>query len=226
MTQNPNITTNRYKIIQHNVLNWQARKNELSNIYLKEDPDIIMINSHCQKNNEIIKLFGYNVYQRNVLNEDHAGVAIAIKKYIKHRLIDDFNEEFLALELNSNRGPFVIGTAYMPPRRQQFPYPDIMKIMRRNVPAYLIADLNAKHRNLGQNSNNFMGTELVNLIHQDMITHLGPDFDTFIRTTGRGRPDIVIGNKNAFLNYALQEGPLSTSDHIYREIPPLHECRS
>ena len=102
----------------------------------------------------------------------------------------------------------------MPPRRQQFPYPDIMKIMRRNIPAYLIADLNAKHRNLGQNSNNFMGTELVNLIHQDMITHLGPDFDTFIRTTGRGRPDIVIGNKNAFLNYALQEGPLSTSDHI------------
>ena len=205
---------NRFKIIQHNVLNWQTRKNELSNIYLKEDPDIIRINSHCVKNNENIKIFGYNVYQKNSLNEDHAGVAIAIKRNIRHELIDDFDEDFLALKLNTNRGPFVIGTAYMPPRRQQFPYPDIMKIIRRNTPAYLIADLNAKHRTLGQSTNNFMGTELVSLIHQDMITHLAPEFGTFISARGKGRPDIIIGNKNAHLNYAIQEGPLTTSDHI------------
>ena len=78
------MATHRYKIIQHNVLNWRTRKNELSNIYFKEDPDIILINSHCLTNYETIKLFGYNVYQRNAQNEDTAGIAIAIKRNIRH----------------------------------------------------------------------------------------------------------------------------------------------
>ena len=124
---------NQFKIIQHNVLNWQRKKNELYNTYIREDPDIILINGHCSKNHEIIKMFGFNVYQRNYQDEDHAGVAIAIKRTIKHKIMDDFNEDFLALELQSNRGTFIIGTAYMPPRRPYFPYPDMMKILRRNI---------------------------------------------------------------------------------------------
>ena len=32
---------NKFKIIQHNVLNWQRKKNELYNTYLREDPDIV-----------------------------------------------------------------------------------------------------------------------------------------------------------------------------------------
>jgi len=78
------MTINRYKIIQHNVLNWRTRKHELSNMYLTEDPDAILINAHCLQNDETIKLFGYNVYQRNILNEGDAGVAIAVKRNIKH----------------------------------------------------------------------------------------------------------------------------------------------
>ena len=58
-----------------------------------------------------------------------------------------------------------------------------------------------------------MGAELANLIQRNMITHLGPDFDTFIGGRGTGRPDIILGNKNAHFNYAVQQGPLTTSDH-------------
>jgi len=89
-----------------------------------------------------------------------------------------------------------------------------MKIMRRNIPAYIIADLNARHRSLGQNNNNLMGNEVINLIHRDIITHLGPDFDTFVSARGKGRPDIILGNRNIHMNYAIQEGPLTTSDRI------------
>nr|XP_027237905.1 uncharacterized protein LOC113829027 [Penaeus vannamei] len=166
-----------------------------------------------QYNDETIKLFGYNVYQRNILNEGDAGVAIGVKRNIKHRVIDDFTD-FLAVELYTDRGSFVLGTAYMPLRRSQFPYPDIMKIMRRNTPAYIIADLNARHRSLGQSNNNLMGSELINLIHRNIITQLGPDFNTFVSARGKGRPDIIIGNRNIHMNYAIQEGPLTTSDHI------------
>nr|XP_027208264.1 uncharacterized protein LOC113801976 [Penaeus vannamei] len=102
----------------------------------------------------------------------------------------------------------------MPPRRPQFPYPDIMKITRRNIPAYIIADLNARQRSLGQSNNNLMGSELINLIHRNTITHLGPDFDTFVSARGKGRPDIILGNRNIHMNYAIQEGPPTTSDHI------------
>jgi len=163
-------------------------------------------NQCCLQNNELIKIFGYYVYQRNTLNEGDAGVAMCIKRKIKHRIIDDFNEDFLAVELQTNPGKFIIGTGYMPPRRPQFPYPDIMQIMRTNIPAYIIADLNARHRTLGQNSNNLMGDELLKLINQNMITHIGPDFDTFVSTRGKGRPDIL-GNKNIHMNHAIQQGP-------------------
>ena len=67
---------------------------------------------------------------------------------------------------------------------------------------------------MGQNGINLKGRELVHLIHQNTVTHLGPDFDTFVSARGKGRPDIIIGNKNAHLNFAIQQGPLTTSDHI------------
>ena len=47
-----------------------------------------------------------------------------------------------------------------------------------------------------------------------MITHIGPEFDTFISARGKGRPDIIIGNRNAHHNFIIQQGPLTTSDHI------------
>jgi len=86
--------------------------------------------------------------------------------------------------------------------------------MRTNIPAYINADLKARHRTLGQNSNNLMGDELLKLINQNMITHTGPDFDTFVSTRGKGRPDISLGNKNIHMNHSIQQGSLTTSDHL------------
>ena len=72
------------KIIQQNVIKWtSSRKNELSNYYTKEDDDIILINATGLRDNERIKIHQYNVYQRNISGEAHAGIAIAIKKNIQ-----------------------------------------------------------------------------------------------------------------------------------------------
>ena len=79
MNMNRGITT--IKIIQHNVLKWTfARRNELTNLYLKTDPEIILLNATGIRDDDRIKIFNYNVYQRNRYGEDHAGVAVAIKK--------------------------------------------------------------------------------------------------------------------------------------------------
>ena len=43
---------------------------------------------------------------------------------------------------------------------------------------------------------------------------MGPDFNTRVGVAGISRPDIILRNRNGFLNYAVQEGDLTTSDHI------------
>ena len=106
------------KIIQHNVIKWTLdRRNELFNYYTKEDPDIILLNSTGIPDNQNIKIFTYKVYQRNFQNEEHAGVAIAIKYNVKHKILDNFQEDFIGIEIDTNRGPIIVTTTYLPPRR-------------------------------------------------------------------------------------------------------------
>lgn len=45
-----------------------AEKKELTNLYSKYDPDIILINSHCRKSPDI-KIYMYTVYQSNTMME-------------------------------------------------------------------------------------------------------------------------------------------------------------
>ena len=50
--------TMRLNIIHHNVRNWGHYKHDLSNHYLKHNPDIISINSHglSSNNNQFLKI--------------------------------------------------------------------------------------------------------------------------------------------------------------------------
>ena len=210
---NRGITT--IKIIQHNVLKWTfARRNELTNLYLKTDPEIILLNATGIRDNDRIKIFNYNVYQRNRYGEDHAGVAVAIKKNIQHTIIDDLEEDVLAIKVETFKGPAIIATAYHPPRRETFPTEDLLRLMRRRIPVYLLADLNARHWFIGHTRNNEAGTIINNLITRNIAAHVGPDFNTRVNQSGISRPDIVLKNRAAFLNYAIEEGELTTSDHI------------
>ena len=203
------------KIIQHNVLKWTfARRNELSNLYMTTDPDIILLNSTGLRDNNRIKIFNYNVYQRNRLGEDNAGVAVAVRKNIKHSIIDDLEEDALAVRVETIKGPVLIGTAYHPPRREEFPIANLLRLLRNNIPAYILADFNARHRFIGHSTNNAAGTIMNNLITRNLAYHIGPDFNTWVGQNGISKPDIILKNRSAFLNFAIREGNLTTSDHI------------
>ena len=203
------------EIIQHNVLKWNAlRANELTNIYYQTNPDVILLNATGKKQNEKIKIYQYNVHQKNHLDENHAGIAIAMKKNIKYKLYDDTTDDVLAVEIETTRGPVVICTAYIPPRRGVLPIEDILKFTRKNIPVYIIADLNAKHRNLGHSYNNAVGTAINMLIRNDEVRHLGPDFQTVITERGTGNPDIILGNRKVHFNLMITQGPITSSDHL------------
>lgn len=201
-------------ILQHNVRNWNTHKHEFYNIYRIEDPDIILLNEHGVKNNDNITLFNYNVHQSNKLNENNDGVAIAIRKNIKYRLIDDFTDEFLAIQIDTTIGEIIIATSYLPPRRPYLPAQDFLRLINSNKPTYIIGDFNARHRVLGHNNNNTVGNVLHTLINSGKILHLGPNFKTFLGHKSMTTPDRVFCNSLASLNYHLKQGPLTPSDHI------------
>ena len=103
------------KIIQHNVLAWTTtRKSELCNYYNTEDADILLLNSTSTLDPNSIKMFNYNVYERNTQNERHAGIAPAIKKGIKHQILDDYQDDMLGVKIKTDKGPIIIFTMYMP----------------------------------------------------------------------------------------------------------------
>ena len=119
-------------IVQHNVLSRTTIKaNELTNIYQKINPDVILLNSTSKLENEKIKIYNYNVSQKNVRNEQHAGIAIAIKENLKYQILDDTNDDVLAVRIDTTRGAIIICTTYVPPRRTILPTQDLFKLIRK-----------------------------------------------------------------------------------------------
>ena len=59
-------------------------------LYFTYNPDIILLNSTGIRDKDPIKIFNYNVHQKNKEGEDHAGVAVAVKKGIAYNILDDF----------------------------------------------------------------------------------------------------------------------------------------
>ena len=85
-----------------------------------------------------IKIFNYNVYTRNIQNEDHAGIAIAVRKDLKYQIIDDFDDDLLAVRLETTKGPIIVFTHYSPPRRNYLPRGNMKKIFQKTDPVYFI----------------------------------------------------------------------------------------
>lgn len=202
------------KIIQHNVRNWKKDKYALNNIYQKEDPEIILINSHGMKNNETIKIYNYEVYSRNGLNEHSSGISIAIKRGIQYKINESYESDFLSVTLETTLGPIAIATAYVPFRIGFIHYPDFYKFFKQKIPAYFLGDTNARHPLLGHNSENQMGKQIATLINRGHATHIGPHFPTFITHRSKTTPDIILSNSLACYNHHAEPGPATPSDHI------------
>ena len=67
-----------------------------------------------------MKIPGYRCHKINTTQDINDGSAIAIKHDIHHKLIDNFETDFLAVEVNTSLGPIIIATTYLPPRRPFF----------------------------------------------------------------------------------------------------------
>ena len=208
-------TLSRLTVLQHNVLHWTTdRRNELCNTYRTYDPHIILLNSHGQKNTEQIKIFTYTTYQSNRTETMGDGVALAIKSSIKHKILNNFTSEMIAVEINTPHGPIIIATIYLPPRRPYIPEPDIFQLLRHQKPTYILGDWNANHRMFNYRHTNPVGRGLASLVRDGHLQHLGPHFPTRIQGQHVTTPDLVMANQHAHLNIHLKQGDITTSDHL------------
>ena len=202
-------------MIQHNVLDWKKHKYDLLNTYKLEDPDIILLNSTNMKNNERIKIFGYNIYQMNISEINGDGIAVAIKIGIKHQRKYNLTENFITLEIDDEHQKYCISTTYLPPKRPEFPWEDFIKLSNLDTPSYIIGDFNASHPVMGHTFSNHKGTQISRLISLKKLNFLGPNFQTYYGGGGVGKPDLMLGNKHCYHNYHLEAGTPTSSDHIH-----------
>ena len=205
---------NSIKIIAQNVIKWTfQRRNELSNYYRGEDPDIILLNSTGVGDDESIKVFNYNIHQKNLYGEQHAGIAIAVRRDVQYQLLDDFQADILAVQMETGRGRVIIATTYLPPRRLYIPEAEIRRLFQKNTPVYFIGDFNARHRLWGYTNGNHRGDFIAQMMRANICSFFGPDFNTLINVTGTGKPDLVLGNRQATYHMTINEGDITSSYH-------------
>ena len=116
-------------IVQHNALHWKTNYLSLANSYRKIDTDIILINSHGYQNGDKIKLFNYNIIQCNSTGEQSDRSAICIKKNIPYKSIDSLPQDTIAIQIPLQHEQLTIETFYSPPRRNNLPVQDIIRIL-------------------------------------------------------------------------------------------------
>ena len=204
-----------------NVQHWTDKKSASLAAHLTIDnAKVILITSTSRRAHQTkIKIPGYNVHSTNKMDELSAGVAIAIKRGIKYKIINNFQQDSIAAKISTHSGEIIVMTNYSPPRRNFLPTEDMLYAIRNNLPVIIAADLNARHSAFGYRRPwNIKGKNLNRMIMRNKIQHLGPTFDTYFHQNGSSKPDIVLANNNFFLNYQISPAGMGPTDHLSLDI--------
>ena len=205
----------------NNVQHWTDEKAQGLAAHLTiNNPDVILIASTSRRSHQTkIKIPGYNVHSTNKMDEMSAGVAIAIKKSIKYKILNNFQLDTIAAKIETSDGEIIIMTNYSPPRRNLLPTEDLLYAIRNNLPVIIAADINARHSLFGYSRPfNEKGRELNRMILRNKIQHLGPTFDTFFHRNGSSKPDIILANNKFYHNYQISPAGLGPTDHLTMDI--------
>ena len=205
-------------ILQLNIQNWHKNKYLLQVDLPNNRPDILLINETSTQPNDKVSIPGYNSISNSM--GQYTGTAILIKNHLLFEIIPLLDTSILAIKLQTNCGPLIVSTAYVPPRIKTLPTIDLNKLFSYNSPVIFFGDINAHHMFLNNTyknipQGNFQGQQLYTIAKRKHLTFIGPDFDTYVTQTKQGRPDIAIVNDQFKLfHYQIKPGNKTGSDHI------------
>ena len=217
-----------------NVQTWTEIKNStLAPHVTKNDPDVILIADIGKIDRQKpIKLHPYLVFVTNKNNEHCAGAAIAVRKGLNFKVLNNFDYDTIGVQIQTHTGPLIIMTNYSPPRHYNIPNSDLEYAIRNNWPVIIVADLNARHSMFGYTGrSNPKGRQLNKLVFNNKLNYVGPGFPTFFSHNNihGTKPDSVLTNNKFYFNYHVSPGGMGPSDHmaIHLKIscnPILLEC--
>jgi len=177
--------------------NWNAcslrsKTLELGDFLARESVDVATITETHLKANENIFLPEYHLLRLDRATAG-GGVAIAVKRNIKFRLLPSFKLkliEAIGVEITSETEPITIIAVYY--RKQanikdgsasDF-HNDIIKLTRRQAKFIIAGDLNTRHQAWGNLRKNRNGTILNDDLQAGWYNILSPDQPTYISSTG------------------------------------------
>ena len=134
---------------------WQTNKISFYNNIRSEDPVILLLNEHGVRENGKIRIYGYKIEWKNLSKKARDGAPLAIKRKIKHRIINNLFNNSVACKIQTNIEPVIIATAYIPPRGPIIPRTNFDISKTHNCPMCWV--INGNHRQLGDRQTNDAG---------------------------------------------------------------------
>ena len=206
------------KILQVNVKNWGTNKYNFQVMCSQHNPDIILLNETSLPVNKTTNIRGFTSIDK--ANGQYTGVSLLIKTELKFEKIITSDDTTIAIKLFTTYGTMIIATAYVPPREVSLPTISLNKIFSNNAPTILIGDLNAHHPMLDNESvhvplGDGKGKQIHRLATLKNINYLGPAFKTYVTRRARGKPDVILANREFdIFHYKIESGEHFGSDHI------------
>lgn len=157
------------------------------NLFLQSNNiDIICLQETFLNDHHKLYIENYVIYRMD--RPTHGGgVAIIIRRCIKHKLLNNLNDtsiENISLEVYSRGSSFVVTSVYCPGFSPSFER-DLTNLTETNRDVLLFGDLNAKHTSWNCARNNNNGVSLYNIQQQFPIHVFAPQTCTYFPHTGK-----------------------------------------
>ena len=212
---------NKHKLIltTFNVNGAKSRKPELIHHLTTHKTDVLLLQETRLKNRDTFKLPNYAIYRQDRPEGRGGGVAIAVKRTIKHTPIINTTTsrlEHVTIIIPTGKTKIAITSVYNPPTNR-IDTQEIRNILEQESRAILAGDLNSKHTEWGCRTTNNNGSKLHKMLERNRQYKIGTqDEITRDNVNGGDILDYAI-YKNLRINNIRRKTDLQ-SDHIAVEM--------
>lgn len=212
------------KILYWNARSVQNKSFEIFDYLDNNGIDVALFQETHLKPNHSFSHSNYSSYRLDRLNESCGGVAIAVRRTIRHSLLPSFNLkiiECVGISIETTTGsvnlisPYFPGTDVSRQAMMDFKY-DIGKLTSPNNSYFICGDLNAKHRFWNCKKGNRAGAIIYDLLGNGHFTISHPFEPTHYPTQRGYTPstiDVVLTNGKHNMTQPTIASPGLFSDH-------------